>query len=373
VVVADVAYSHSWLFGRYDDDGELSPLIDELERYEPGGGLQGILTPNAEVTYQVLVNQLQLGLVDQLTLGVGIPVMLNTTVDPDFEWTPGDYQWGLGRSYSQEDFWQWAESMGQPKPGTWTGNQGVLGDIILGARLRFTDWIEGFDSIGLASALMVMYAVPTGPPADAEEIVAAGTTMWELQLQGDLAVHLGIDKTFEDSLDGRLTLGLDVFYDRYFPRTFDTPRGSKHPLLLNFEPYVGDTYEVDPGDFAGFSVQVEGVPYRGPANATWITGGDAKKAEQLPPILSMWLRYTYSHIQQSDWTSDSALWDWDREKLWLPGYKNILTARVTVGLLRLGLPFLAYANFRTVSLLPGKNTRAADVLAAGIQVPVPLW
>jgi hypothetical protein len=373
VVVADVRFSQSWLFGRYDDEGEMSPLIDEIERYEPGGGLQGVLTPNAQVNYSVLLTQLQLGLTDQLTLGVGLPIILNTTVDPDFVWTEGDYQWALGRRYSQEDFWQWAGSMGQPKPGTWTGNQGVVGDIILGARLRFTDWIEGLDSIGLASALMLMYAVPTGQPVDGEEIVAAGTTMWELQFQGDLAVHLGIDKSFEDSLDDRLTLGVDVYYDRFFPRTYDTPRGETHPLLLNFEPYVGPTFEVDPGDFAGFSVQADVTPYRGPANPTWITGGDADKAADLPPILSMWLRYTYAHIQQSDYTSDSELWDWDREELWLPGYRNILTAQVTLGLLRLGVPALVYASFRTVSLLPGKNARAADVFATGVQVPVPLW
>jgi hypothetical protein len=94
VVVADVRFSQSWLFGRYDDEGEMSPLIDEIERYEPGGGLQGVLTPNAQVNYSVLLTQLQLGLTDQLTLGVGVPIILNTTVDPDFEWTEGDYQWG---------------------------------------------------------------------------------------------------------------------------------------------------------------------------------------------------------------------------------------------------------------------------------------
>ena len=371
--IVDLSYKYSWLNGAYDNNGEMGPLIDVLRRYEPGGGLQGVITPNVKVRYHVLLPQVQVGLLEDLTAGLAVPIVLQTSVEPELEWEPGDYQWTLGRAYSDEDFWAWAESMGQPKPERWEGNEITLSDIVLGLRWRWTDRLGWFDDAGLHSALLVMGALPTGKPADPEEIVAAGTTLWELHTQGDLAVHLGVDKTFQDSLDDRLRLGVDFFYEVFFSRTYDTPRGDRHPLLLNFDPYVGDTYEIDPGDFLGFSVQADIVPFRGPAEGNWLTDGDDDKAAELPPVLTLFGRYTYTYLMQSDWNSDSDLWDWDREKLWRPGYKNIVTAQVTLGMLRWGLPLQVYANVRSLTWLPGKNTRAANVVSGGVQVPVPLW
>ena len=115
------------------------------------------------------------------------------------------------------------------------------------------------------------------------------------------------------------------------------------------------------------------MPHRGPASGNWITDGDDEKAAKLPPVLTVFGRYTYTYLMQSDWTSNSDLWDWDREKLWRPGYKNILTAQVTLGMLRWGVPLQVYGSIRSLTLLPGKNTRAANVVSAGIQAPFPLW
>jgi hypothetical protein len=373
VAMADVAYSYAWLRQAYDNDGNLGPLIDPIWRYEPGGGLQGVITPNVDVRYQFIIPQLQLGILKNWTVGVALPITIKTTVDPTLDWQPGDYQQALGRPYSDDDFWQWAASMGQPKPGKWEGNHWTPSDTVLGTRLRWTDYVEALDKAGIESAATVMYAIRTGKPADPEEIVAAGTTMWDLHAQGELALHLGVEKSFKRSLDDRLRVGVDGFYECFFQRTLDTPRGTKHPLLLNYAPYVGDTYRVDPGDFAGFSVDVAVVPVKGPEVGNWITKGDAVKARELPPLLTVSVRYTYTHLEQSRWYSESDLWDWDREKLWRPGYKNIITARVAVGLLRLGVPAQVYATYRTLTLLPGKNTRAANVLTAGVQVPIPLW
>ena len=369
----DVSYNHSWLNKAYDNDGNAGPLIDKLKRYEPGGGLQGILTPNARVQYSILIPQLQYGILEDLSVGVGVPVVLFTKVEPRFEWEEGDYQPQLGRTYNEEDFWKFAESMGQPRPGDWTGNRGKLSDIFLGARYRWTHRIGWFRRVGLASSMMIMGAMPTGSQKDPEEVVAAGTTMWDLHSQGELNFHLAVDKTFEEALDGRLILGLDCFYEILFPHSYKTPEGEKHPLLLNQKLFVGDTYTIDPGDFSGFSLQTDVVPVKGPAWGTWITKGDAKKAKELPPLLTLSLRYTFIHLQQSDWGSDSDLWDWDQEKLWRPGYKNMLTGAVMFSFLRLGAPLQIYASYRSLSLIPGKNCRAADVLTGGIRVPVKFW
>ncbi|MBN2496900.1 MAG: hypothetical protein JXR96_20080, partial [Deltaproteobacteria bacterium] len=57
----DSSLSLSVLHHRYDNDGKKTTLIDSVQRYEPGSGLQGTLVPEAEVNYLVLINQLQYG------------------------------------------------------------------------------------------------------------------------------------------------------------------------------------------------------------------------------------------------------------------------------------------------------------------------
>ncbi len=33
----DVGFSQSWMLNRFNNDGELAPYIDKIERFEPGG------------------------------------------------------------------------------------------------------------------------------------------------------------------------------------------------------------------------------------------------------------------------------------------------------------------------------------------------
>lgn len=365
----DSSISLSVLHNRYDNDGNKTTLIDSVERYEPGSGLQGTLVPEAEVNFLVLINQIQYGITDNLSAGLGIPVVLSTTVDLDLQWIPGDYQNYLGRVYSEEDFWQWAGSMGQPRPGKWIGNRGVLSDIVLGIRYRFSDDVPFMAERGLRMGAMVTGALPTGSPPPKEEIAAAGTTMWDLHSQGELCLHLAMERDFFR----RFTLGLDLFYEFLFRHEYDTPEGTKNPLLMNSKPYVGATYTLDPGDFAGLAVQLEGVAVYGPALATWLCNNDAAAAEMLPPLLKLSIMYRYTHVGQSDWESDSAIWDWEKEKLWMPGHKNTLWARATISLMRLGIPVQLYLAYRNQSWLSGKNIRAADVFSGGIQVPAKFW
>ena len=363
----------AWLDSRWNGASESVAVVDPIERYEPGGGLQGVITAEPAARYTMWVSRLQYGILDGLSLGVGVPVVLETTVDPHLGWEPGDYQPGLGRAYGEQDFWDWAESMGQTRPGPWIGNQGVLSDIVLGLRLRWTEWVPGAAALGLESAFSIYGALPTGRAADPEELAAAGTTLWDLHFQGDLAFHLSLDKRFDRELDGRLTIGVDLFYEVFFPRERTAPTGAKHPLLLNRAPYVGETYDVKPGDFSGVGVAVDVVPYKGPEWDTWITKGDPARAAALPPLLTLSVRYTFVHLQQSDWRSDFPLWDWEQEKLWQPGFKNVLDAALTLSFLRLGVPLDLYVSGRSMTLLPGKNTRASDVVSAGFRIPLKFW
>jgi hypothetical protein len=369
VFLVDERVAISSISNQWTNDGEFGPLIDEIERYEPGGGLQGTILPDAKASYTVLVNMLGYGVTDSMTALVAIPVVLSNTVQPRLGWRGGDYSSLLGRSYTNDDFWEWAGSMGQPKPGRWNGNQGAVSDIVLGVRYRFSDHIDLLRDLDLSVAGTVFGALPTGNPPAAEEVVAAGTTSWDLHTQGQLGFHLAADK----ALSSRVTVGLDLFYEVFFPQERDSGTGEINPLLLNQRPFVGDTYTIDPGDFTGATVGVEVVAWRGPAWGTWLVGGDPSKAEGLPPLLTIGLQYNFTWVAQSDYQSNSTLWDWQQEEFWLPGYKNILLGSVNVSLLRLGVPLNLYGAWRTLTLLPGKNVRAPNVLFLGVQLPLKFW
>lgn len=368
----DVAHNHAWLKNGYDNEGNKTQLIDTYYRYEPGGGLQGIIIPDASVTYDIVVPQLRYGILDYLSVAVAVPIVARSTVKPRLSWVSGDYFWPLGRAYSESDFWTWADSMGQPKPGGWSGNRGVLSDIVLGFRYRFSEHLKTLSKYGIALAMTIFGALPTGRQKDPELVTATGTTSWELNFQGELGIHLSLDKSFK-SLDNRLLIGLDLFYEVFFKHTYDTARGTVNPLISNFQPYVGDTYALDPGDFKGISLQVDVVPWRGPARGNWLTRGSAEKAAKLPPLLTLSFRYTYTHVGQSDWQSNSALWDWEQEKMWRPGYKNRLSFTMLVSLLRVAVPLQIYVSYNNLSWIPGKNVRAADVLSVGVRAPLKFW
>jgi hypothetical protein len=367
----DVAYNHSWLKNAYDNDGKKTELIDRIHRYEPGGGMQGIIIPNASVTYQILVLQLQYGILDYLTVGVGLPLVLQTKVDPKLGWVKGDYHWWLGREYSAQDFWQWAASMGQPRPGTWRGNQGVLSDLILGVRYRFSDHIPQLAARGWGAALSIYGALPTGQPKDPELLVASGTTSWDLHFQGELSFHLAVDKVIR-ATQNRLILGGDVFYEIFFKRRYDSARGTVNPLIMTLAPYIGDTYTLDPGDFLGFRVQAHVVAIKGPIRNSWLTRKVADK-KSLPPLLTFGIGYSFTWLYGSDWQSDSALWDWTQEKLWRPGYKNRLYLDLMLSFIRLGVPLQTYLSYKNLSWIPGKNCRAADVISVGVRGPLKFW
>ncbi|MBP7125425.1 hypothetical protein KBD49_03555 [Myxococcota bacterium] len=369
----DVSYHFAWLDGAWDGKGRYGSLLPDIDRYEPGGSLQGTLTPDAKVRYHLTIFQLQVGLADALSLGIGIPLVIRTDITPDLRWTPGDFQPFLGRAYTEEDFWQWAASMGQPKPGPWTGNRNVLGDVVLGLRFRFTDFLPKVRAVGIQGAVTVQGALPTGRQADPEEVVAAGTTMWDLQAQGDLGIHLALEKTFGGALQGRLTLGLDLFYEAFLPHRYASAFGRKNPLLLNYGPYAGKAYWIDGGDLAGAALQVEGVIWKGPARASFVSGGSLDRARMLPPLWTASVRLASAFIGQTGFTSQSSVWDAMQEEKWRPGYRNVLVLSTVLSLLRLGAPLQVTAAWRSTSLIPGKNTRASDSLSVGIRIPGVFW
>ena len=372
------SYIHAGVDNAWKNDATLGMIIDPMERFEVTTGEKlGTLIPRVEASHEILVNQLQYGILDNLTMVLAIPVVMKTKVDPNFGWEPGDdtNEWGVFDTV--DDFWEWAAGYGQPKIETWEGNYGTLSDIVLGTRLRFSDWISHwFKQHGLAGAVTLYGAIPTGSPPDPEEVVSAGTTTWSLHFQGEIGFHASADYTL-GFLDDRVTLGTDLFYEIFLRHEYESAIGTKHPVILKDEDLeVGPTYTVDPGDFIGASFGFDLVPLKGPAWATWLSSRSEEKARGFPPLLTLTFRYTHTRIGQTDWgtTYGRADWEWeDKEEIWLPGYKNILTGLATVSLLRLGVPLQIYGGLRNQTWLPGKNYRAANTYTAGLRIPLKFW
>jgi hypothetical protein len=375
VFVLDLQYAHSRLDKEWGNDRRAHSLIDDIPRYEPGGGLQGTVTARPVVTFDWAILQLLYGATDQLSVGAIVPIVLRTRVDANLGWRSGDYSNQLGRTYSQDDFWQWAQSMGQPRPADhWQGNEGTLADLMLAARWRFAD--RGlFQRLGVTAAVQASVTLPTGRNGDPEELIAVGTGGWEVHTVGDAELHLSAKKALLELAPGvdRLAIGADVYGAWLRPRTYQTPRGTKNPLLLDYQPYVGDTYVIDGGDWLAASLVIDAALLAGPTRATRVSGNDLAKAEALPPLLALTASYTYLATGQTTWRSDSALWSYEREKHWGPGEKNIFRANATVSLLRLGLPLQLYGLWRSQELIPGRNTRPSSVVGGGIRLFAKFW
>jgi len=372
--VLDEGFLQSDLDARWDGDRKSAPLIDSIVRYEPGGGLQGTITANPAVRFRLLITKLYYGLTDNWMLAVAVPMVLSTHIDANLGWTAGDYQATLGRRYSERDFWQWAGSLGQPKPAsTWTGNKGQLADMIVGTRYRLPR-VGVLKRLGLDVAGTLLVALPTGREADPEALLAAGTNTWELHSYGDVEAHVAVDRPFFKTGNiSRLSLGLDAYYAYFRPRTYTAPKGTLNPLLLDAQPYVGDHYTIDPGDWWVATALVELTPFIGPARSSFISHHSLAVAEGYPALVQVQLGYSHIHCNPTTWKSDSALWDYQHDALWLDGDKNMLRAQLTVSLLRLGLPLQLYGEYHNQSIIPGKYTRAANTLSAGARIIAKFW
>lgn len=377
--MVEATYIYTEVKNAWNKEGKLGPIIEPMERFEiTTGELLGTLVPEVEASYDILVNLLQYGVLDNWTMVIGIPVVLHTKVDPKFGWIPGDdtAQWGVFETV--DTFWKWAAKYGQPAITKWEGNDGVLSDIVLATRLRFTDWIsQWFEKHGLAGALTVYGALPTGALPDPEEVVIAGTSSWNLHFQGEIGIHLSADYTLK-SLENRVTLGVDVFHEIFLAHEYEAAKGTKNPVILKDEvkEVGGPTYKIDPGDFTGVSGQIDVVPFYGPTWATWLSKQSIERASEFPPLLTLSFRFTHTHLGQTDWQTSypGSWWEWeDKEEIWQPGYKNILTMQATVSLFRMGIPLQVYGGYRNQSWIPGKNYRAANVTSIGFRFPLKFW
>lgn len=372
--IFDFGYLRTSLNKQWSGDGQALPLVPENRRYEPGAGLQGVLRARPEGQFDFLLVQVLYGITDRLTAALYLPLVLHSRVSTNFSWEEGDYSSQLGRKYTQDDFWEWASSMGQQRvPAAW--ESGVqLSDIVVGARYLLPQF-EWMTRSFFRWSASLQVALPTGSNFDPEEAISVGTNLWELHAAGDVEAHLSADKHFLVDEYGvyRLNVGADLSYAFFRPRQYFAGHGVKNPLLNNTAAYVGDSYLVDGGDWVAGTVSFDAVPFIGPARASLVSGGSLEAAQALPPMVMLTLSYTRVQTFQSDWKSQSPQWDYEREKYWQPGEKNIVRVGATVSLLRVGLPLQVYARYQSSDLIPGRYTRPANVFSAGVRLVAKFW
>ncbi len=370
----DAAYIYAQTNRQFDKDGKSVPLLAPVERYEAGAGLQGIIRAKPVLHQQIVALQLLYGITDRLTIGFGGPLSLSTVIYTNLGWEPGDYQASLGRPYSESDFWEWAASMGQGKPKARAeSNVNAWGDLVLALRYRLpeTEWMLKHH---LSWTVTLQGALPTGREKDPEELVEIGTTAWWLHNYGDLELHLAADwRPYWTGDVSRLTFSGEVYYTYNRTRTYDTPRGTKHPLLLNHAPFVGDTYRINGGDWQVGRAQVEWAPFIGPTLGTWMTKGSVEAARRFPPLLTLMVQYTFVNLQPTVWESDYDLWSIDQAEFWGKGFKHIFAAQATLSLLRVGAPVMLYVRGRSLDLVPGRNMRPANAITVGMRLLAKFW
>lgn len=370
----DTSYVYATTNSQFDKNGKRMSLLPDTERYEAGGGLQGIIRAKPELVQKMFVVQLLYGITDRLTFGIANPISLSTTITANLGWVPGDYQPSLGRPYSEQDFWQWAKSMGQDKPAARAvSNVNAWGDtvVVLRYRLPVSDWMA---EQNLSLGVTLQGALPTGREKDPENLLEIGNTSWWLNNYGDAELHLAADwRPWWTGDVSRLTVSGEVYYAWMRTRTYVTPKGTKHPLLLTQAPYVGETYQINGGDWQVGRVQLEWVPFIGPTFGTWLAGGSVEKAEKFPPLLTLMVQYTFVNLQPSIYRSDYAIWSVDQAEFWGKGYKHIFAAQATVSLLRLGAPMMLYVRGRALDLVAGKNMRPANAVMAGMKLLLKFW
>ncbi len=370
----DTSYVYAKTDRQFDRNGKSIPLLAPTKRYEAGAGLQGTIRARPVLHQQVFVMRLLYGITDRLTIGVANPLSLSTVIYANLDWEPGDFQPGLGRPYSETDFWQWAKSMGQDKPkARAVSNENAWGDTVVALRYRLpvTEWMTAHN---LSLGLQLQGALPTGREKDPESLLEIGNTAWWLHNYGDAELHLAADwRPWWTGDVSRLTISGEIFYAWLRTRTYTAAKGTKHPLLLTQAPFVGETYEINGGDWQVGRMQIEWAPLIGPTFGTWMTQGSVEKARKFPPLLTLTAQYTFVNMQGSVWSSDYAIWSVKQAEFWGAGYKHIFSAQATFSLLRLGAPVMLYVRGRSLDLIPGKNMRPANAVTVGARILAKFW
>ena len=155
------------------------------------------------------------------------------------------------------------------------------------------------------------------------------------------------------------------------PQRYKSPRGLRNPLWLT-SPYIGDSYIIKPGDFFGASLQFDVIAVKGPVKASWISGYDGQKPPDFRRCLLCRLDTRSLQLVRQIIIAVGPLGLHAGGPL-AARISQHLTITTLFSFLRLGAPLQLYFTYRSLSLIPGKNTRAADVFTTGLRIPAKFW
>ena len=342
--VLDVNYQYAYTNHNFDDQGKLVNLNDDIVMYDPAGTALGTISVPAFHYDKVLLTQAFYGFTEKFAAGVVVPYFLDSKTELNLNWTAGAYAGDLGRPYTESDFWQFAGSMGQAKPGDFQAKS-RLGDVVLGGvyGLKKTPRWQ--------TSLLGFVSTRTGTLADPEILGASGTTGFELQTNGDAGLHVLGDYFFNP----RISAGGELFYEAFFPRRLKSAFGKVNPLLSYEGRYNGGGYLVVPSDWVGGSAGVQFVLLRGTQEPSWITRGNPAMQKTLPPLLTVRPALKYTRFFGNRYRSDSPYFDLTQDRRHPGGFRWNFDFVAALNFLRYGVPLGPYYQYHTQEWIAGRN------------------
>ncbi len=360
-VIFETRYQNTATQGRYDGSGKLVDLADPVERYAPTGEFQGkILVPGVHEA-EVAINTLAVGVTDWFSVAVVWPFLISQKTDLNLGWESGDFIPEFNRQMTEDDFWDWAGSLGQPKPPNWSA-YGTPGDVLLAVLVNVyrQPWSQ-ITAFAFGNTF-------TATQANPEILGSVGTSGFDFITNGDIGLHLTSDWRLPDSILDRFTLSFDLFYEHYLPRTFPSPVGKYNPLIVDYAPYIGPTYKVTRGDIYGAGCTIRFDMLRGPDEPSWLTKTNPEFQKALPSLFGVQIGYTHVRAFDTDYDSLSKVWDSDQEEDNEALFKHNFKFSGQLSLLRYGVPVDLTGGYVTQTLIAGENFRPVNGFEVGIRL-----
>lgn len=363
LMIIESSYVFSGVDSRYDKHGKEGNLEQNFERYDVTGEFQGELTVPGEFNTEVWLNKVAFGITDRLTIAMVVPLFLRREVKLNLGWQEGDpLPSNDFEPFTREDFWAWAESLGQREPDDFVASKAEIGDIIVAG---FYNWYRG-DSV--KSTFFGFVNTLTGSDRSGEIVGAVGTDFYELSTLGDLGIHLLTDYTPPYPFLDRFTFSIEGFYEHFFSRRKPAGRGLINPLLQNQAPFTGANIKIDPGDFYGWATQLQAILWAGPTDPSWLTRDNPALQENLPPTLTVHAKLTNTFSFDDDFRTPAEAYNQDQEFRNLAREKYTFNFGARVSLLRFGVPLDVFGAYTDQSLVPGKNFRPQTGFEVGVRL-----
>ncbi|MCA9771268.1 MAG: hypothetical protein KC466_02600 [Myxococcales bacterium] len=366
LMIVETSYVNRVTESRFSNSGKVSDLVDPIDRFDVTGEFQGQITVPGKFSADIWLTKVAVGITDRLTLAAVFPVFLERKVELNLGWVEGDPLASNNfEPFSRDDFWEWAESLGQPEPPDFKDDTFEKGDVILAAFYNF------WRSDDLKLTAFGFWNTRSGSSAAPEVVGSVGTSFFELDAIGDIGIHILSDYVPPYPVLDRFTFSLEGFYEHFFEHKKHAGTGRLNPLLLNDAPFTGPWIRIDPGDFYGWAAQIGFRIWQGPSSPTWLTRQNPALQESLPPVLTVDAKLTNLYSFDDNYKTHSPQFDLDQENENQAQVKWNWAFTLRASLLRFGIPLDVFGQYFDQSLIPGRNFRPATGYEVGLRLYAP--